>query len=379
MDTQRTAREHRTRLPHALAMFYGLAIVYASLQPFGDWVEPASGTPFFLFAGWPTRWPRYDFLLNVVAYAPFGFFVAWLPARASPTLRVALGTIAGALLSFSMESLQMFVPQRVASTVDFLSNTLGALIGATSGALLARSQGFRDTIRRRRSQLFLDGHLGDFGLALLALWTIAQINPGIPLFAVTFDPDPARLLSVPAAPVESAALVIEAAESAFQMLGVGLFLALLLRERRFIGSAVLVLIGAALLMKGLAAALVIKPEAWDTWQRPGVMMGIAAGALFILAAVNLARPVMVAVCGIALLSSVGVPLLAPDLMSARAPLTLFNWRYGQLLNYNGLTRTILLVWPLFAATWLFALAGRPAWGHPDTRLNSPAPLRSKLK
>jgi hypothetical protein len=29
------------------------------------------------------------------------------------------------------------------------------------------------------------------------------------------------------------------------------------------------------------------------------MMGIAAGALFILAAVNLARPVMVAVCGIA--------------------------------------------------------------------------------
>jgi len=379
MHTDSRASDHRTRLPHALAALYAIAIVYASLQPFGDWVEPPPGTPFFLFAGWTSRWLRYDFLLNIIAYSPFGFFVAWLPKRASAVSRVALGAAVGGVLSLSMESLQMFLPQRVASVTDFVSNTLGALTGAAIGAMLAESPRFRRTMHRRRAQLFLDGHLGDFGLALLALWTIAQINPGIPLFAVTFDPEPGRLLATPPAPVESAGLLIEAAESAFQMLGVGLFLALLWRERRFIGSAVLVLIGAALLMKGLAAALVIKPAAWETWQRPGVMMGIAAGALFILAAVNLARPVMVAVCGIALLSSAGVPLLAPDLMSARAPLTLFNWRYGQLLNYNGLTRTILLVWPLLAATWLFALAGRPAWGHPDTRLNSPAQPRSKQK
>jgi VanZ family protein len=375
----RDADAHRTLLPHALAALYGLAIVFASLQPFGDWVEPPSGTPFFLFAGWPTRWPRYDFLLNVIAYAPFGFFVAWLPARASPLARIALGAIAGAALSFALEWLQMFLPQRVASIADLASNSFGALIGAAIGTALAKSEDFRRAIRRKREQLFLGGHLGDFGLALLLLWVIAQINPGIPLFAVTFDPEPGRILAVPPVPLESAGLLIEAAESAFQILGVGLFLALLLRERRFIGSAVLILIGAALMLKGLAAALVIKPAAWDTWQRPGVMIGIAAGALFILAAVSLARPVMVAVCGIALLSSVGVPLLAPDLLSARAPLTLFSWRYGQLLNYNGLTRTILLIWPLLAATWLFALAGRPAWGHPDTLVNSPTSARSNKR
>src|SRR5438477_4132389 len=190
MDTQRTAREHRTLLPHALAALYGLAIVYASLQPFGDWVDPPPGTPFFLFAGWPTRWPRYDFLLNIIAYAPFGFFVAWLPARASPLARIALGAIVGAVLSFAMEWLQMFLPQRVASISDLASNTLGASLGAAIGAALAKSQKFRRTIRRRREQLFLGGHLGDFGLALLLLWVIAQINPGIPLFAVTSDPAP---------------------------------------------------------------------------------------------------------------------------------------------------------------------------------------------
>jgi hypothetical protein len=45
---------------------------------------------------------------------------------------------------------------------------------------------------------------------------------------------------------------------------------------------------------------------------------------------------------------------------------LFSWRYGQLRNYNGLTRTILLVWPLMVALWLFALAGRPEWGRPES-------------
>ena len=48
-----------------------------------------------------------------------------------------------------------------------------------------------------------------------------------------------------------------------------------------------------------------------------------------------------------------------------APLTLFNWRYGHLLNFNGLTHSVLLVWPIAAAAWLFALAGKPAWGRPD--------------
>jgi hypothetical protein len=32
------------------------------------------------------------------------------------------------------------------------------------------------------------------------------------------------------------------------------------------------------------------------------------------------------------------------------------------LHYNGLTRAILLAWPLAAAAWLFALAGLPRWG-----------------
>ena len=363
MSLEFSPRDRRTLLPHVLGALYALSLVYASLQPFGVWLEPLPGTPFFLFAGWPSRWFRYDVLLNIVAYVPLGLFAGLLPRRAVPVKRIALGMLTGFVLAFAMETLQMFLPRRDASTVDLITNTIGALAGGVLAGGLTRSDAVRHTLSNWRARLFLGGHLGDVGIALLVLWLTAQINPGIPLFAVTFDPE--RLLAAAVLPPEGAALVIEAAESAFQMVGVGLFLALLLRGHRYVGGAVLVLIGGALMLKGIAATLVIKPAIWDSWQRHGVLMGIAAGALLIPAAINLPRPVMVAACAVALLSSVGVPLFAPDLLAARAPLTLFNWRYGQLLNYNGLTRTILLVWPIVAALWLFALAGRPAWGKPD--------------
>jgi len=357
-------QRRRTLLPHALAALYALALIYASLQPFGAWLPPEPGTQFFLLAAWPARWFRYDILLNIIAYAPLGFFTALLPRRAPPLRRAALAMSCGFALSFAMETLQMFLPRRDASTIDLLSNTLGALIGGGMAAALTRAEGVKSALTGTRARLFLGGHLGDVGIALLVLWLTAQVNPGIPLFAVTFDPEPERMLAATSTP-EGAALVIEAAESAFQMIGVGLFVALLLRERRSVGGAVLLLIGGALMLKGIAATLVIKPALWEVWTRPGVTMGIAAGALAIPAVIQLPRPAMIALCGIALLSSIGVPVLAPDLLSARAPLTLFNWRYGQLLNYNGLTRTILLVWPVLAALWLLALAGRPGWGDPD--------------
>jgi len=358
-------RRRRTLLPHALAALYALALIYASLQPFGAWLPPEPGTPFFLLAAWPARWFRYDIVLNVVAYVPLGFFAGLLPRRSPPLRRAALAMSCGFALSFAMETLQMFLPRRDASTIDLLSNTLGALIGGGMAAALTRADGVKAALSGARAQLFLRGHLGDVGIALLVLWLAAEVNPGIPLFAVTFDPEPERLLVAATAPPEGAALVIEAAESAFQMIGVGLFVALLLRERRSVGGAVLLLIGGALMLKGIAATLVIKPAIWESWTRPGVTMGIAAGALAIPAVIQLPRPAMIALCGIALLSSISVPVLAPDLLAARAPLTLFNWRYGQLLNYNGLTRTVLLVWPILAALWLLALAGRPGWGDPD--------------
>jgi len=108
--------------------------------------------------------------------------------------------------------------------------------------------------------------------------------------------------------------------------------------------------------------LLLKSAAWETWLQPGVSLGVAAGAVALLAAVWLPRPVRTTLCAVALLSSLVAPLLAPDLWQVRAPLGLFDWRYGQLLNFNGLTHAVLIVWPLLGSVYLLWLAGKPGWG-----------------
>jgi VanZ family protein len=360
MPTFHFATAPQSRLPHTLAMVYLLAIAYASLQPFGPWIAPVPGTPFWPFAAWPPRWTRFDLIANIVAYVPLGTFVALIPRRAVPLARIGCAVAAGAAMSFAMETMQWFLPARDANLIDLAANTAGSLAGGLVAAAVARSERANRALTSVRRRFFLPGALGDTGIALLALWLIAQSNPGIALFAITYDPAATPLA---AAGHDLAATLIEAAESALQLLGVGLFVAVLVRERRHVGGAVLALIVAALALKGAAALAIAKPAVWEGWLRPGVSTGVAGGALLLLFAVALPRPAMIALCAVALLSSVGVPLFATDLVGAGAPLTLFTWRYGQLMNFNGLTHTVLLLWPIAASVWLFALAGRPAWGR----------------
>jgi VanZ family protein len=356
-----------TRLPHVLAMLYGFAIVYASLEPFAPWLPPPPGTPFFLFAP-PARWVRTDVMVNIVAYVPFGLFVALLHRGASPARRIGWGVVVGVAMSFAMESLQMYIPPRVASANDLVTNGIGALVGSVLATLIARNGYARRVIYRARGRLFLPGHLGDIGVGLLLLWLVAQMNPGIPLFAMAFDTDSitavgTAVVATPA-PHDSADSFVQGAASAFQVVGVGLFVALLLTRRRNAGVIVVAMIAGALALKAFAALLMLKPTVWQAWIKPAAVAGIAVGAVLLRIAIAMPRPVQVAVCAIALLSALGAPVLAPEALSGNVPAALFDWHYGQLLNYNGLTRTALLLWPVLTAIWLFVLAGRPAWGKP---------------
>jgi hypothetical protein len=311
-------------------------------------------TSFFLLESWPPRFTRFDVAINVAAYAPFGFLLALIGPR-RPIVRLATAAGVGALLSLAMESAQMFLPPRDASSIDLISNSVGATLGGCAALAFQRARRLSEGLARWRYRVFLDGQVGDFGLALLAIWLISQINPGIPLFAATFDPslELAR---------DMAGTLLQAAQSAFNVVGVGLFLALLLRQRRQLGGAVLGLIGSALALKVIAALLLLKSAAWESWLKPGVLAGVPTGALILILAIRLPRPVRTAMCAITLLSSLVAPLLAPDMWQARAPLALFDWPYGQLVNFNGLTHAVLVIWPVLASTYLLWLAGQPGWG-----------------
>jgi VanZ family protein len=345
-----SASQPPSRLPAYLAGLYALLIVYASLESLSGWMAPLPGTPFFLFAPWPPRFTRFDVAINVLAYAPFGFFVA-LAGRRTALAHLAAATGAGVLLSFTMETLQMFIPTRDASAMDLVCNTAGAGIGGLVAMAFERTPGLRASVFTWRGRVFVAGSSADFGLALLTIWLLAQLNPGIPLFAATFDPSLELTSDLPGT-------LLQAAESAFNVLGVGLFLALLLRQRRFVGGAVLMLIGIALMLKGVAASILIRQTVLETWIKLGVSLGVAAGALVLLLAVWLPRPVRTTICAVALLASLVPPLLAPDMWRARAPLALFDWPYGQLLNFNGLTHAVLIAWPILASLYVLSVAAR---------------------
>ena len=146
------SRTH-SRLPHFLATLYGLAIVYASLQPFAPWMSPPPGTLYFLFAPWPPKWVRYDVVTNFLAYVPFGFFVALVPSRMQLPARLAIAIGAAAFLSFTMEWLQMYLPTRDASVADVLSNSSGAALGAVVAVAFARSDRALQSLVRPSAQL----------------------------------------------------------------------------------------------------------------------------------------------------------------------------------------------------------------------------------
>jgi len=157
-----------------------LVLAYASLYPLIPLRPPASEAVALFFN------PRYllgfDLALNFLAYVPLGM-LAYLVLRASGHAHygIAKATGIGFAFSIAMEVLQLFVPYRVASIVDVASNTVGALAGAL---LFARPVYERVTgpLTAMRNRLVEPGPWGDAGLALLALWVIAQLNPALPFF-----------------------------------------------------------------------------------------------------------------------------------------------------------------------------------------------------
>jgi VanZ family protein len=342
-----TNRSSRSKFFHYIALFCALVIVYASLQPFAGWTFDNEKLFAFL-TEFSKRTTRSDLFFNAIVYVPLGFalFALW-PSGWTSKKRFAATVLATVALSITVEALQTWLPTRVSSIYDTLANAVGATIGALiASVVLARTWLVRVTTQARDA-LFIRGATGDLKILLLAVWLIAQINPGIPLFGATFHP------GMDAA-FEPVVIAVELAQVAAALVGIGLFTDLAMRRRWLGGIALVAMVASAVALKTLVAEWVLTPVAWESWLRPGHALGIAAGSVLLMLLFWLPRGLKSVLAGIALLASVSIPLLLPDLAMRAAPLSQFNWHYGQLLNLNGLTRTVVMIWP-FVATALLLL------------------------
>jgi VanZ family protein len=340
----------RNRLSLWAALFCLFVIVYASLQPFSGWATPTANlwkpTTVFSF-----RWSYADTLFNVLAYLPLGITLsACWPKRWRFWTRWVATVLAAASVSFALEVIQLWLPTRVTSVWDIAANVSGAGVGALIGTYLSLATRLASLMQRARDALFVDGATGDLKIVLLLVWLTAQTNPGIPLFGAMFHPGTA-------ASFEPAVLVVEIAQTSAALVGIGLFTDLTMRKRWLGGIALMVVIALAVLLKTTAAQWFLTPSAWEIWLRPGHTLGLALGAILLTALFWLPRAAKSVVAGVALLTSVLVSLLIPDLVNAKAPLALFSWHYGHLLNFNGLTRTIAWLWPFVATAVLLTRFG----------------------
>ena len=159
---------------------YVALILYGSLYPFSGWV---SGRDPLAFLAESTRLQISlgDMVTNVLAYIPLGFLLRRsLYARAIPVVSVTLATIVGFVLSGSVEAVQAYLPERVSSLVDLITNTVGTWIGASLAFSLRGDHALSRELRRIREQWIVRGGVADLGLFGVLAWAFAQLLPLVP-------------------------------------------------------------------------------------------------------------------------------------------------------------------------------------------------------
>jgi VanZ family protein len=344
------AAERASPLARYLFGAYALLVVYASLHPFSGWQVPGL-TPFaFLTASFPRSLTRFDVVTNVLGYLPLGFLAvlaAYPRVRAGRAL--ALGIGCSVLLSFVLESVQMYLPSRTSSNVDLLANALGGTLGALLALPAAPSLLAEGGLKALRYRVFLAGPKIDLGLVLVGLWLVSQLSPETLLFGAgdlreLFQPPPGKLY-----PAEMF-LRVEAAIAAANTVALAMFFSCLTagRAARLLFCALLAI---ALALRWIAFDLLLKDMLWIT---PGALTGLAAGFVVALACVSLPRTARLAVAGLALMGATALVNLSPGNPYMAASLAL--WQRGAYFNFNGLTHIVSAVWPFAALFYLVFLA-----------------------
>jgi len=337
--------ETRLRLRAWLAFGYTLFIVYGSLSPFSGWRGQGLDFIEVLRAPFLLTYTAFDTVINLLAYMPFGLLVGlMLRTRFSALVSVILGLCLGVLLSASMEYLQMYLPMRVSSNMDLLTNSVGTLIGALLAVSITSWTWFFSRLTRWRSGLFRHGKEMDFGLALLALWMFGQINPSLPMLGNVFISGVARqpfvtLRSAPFNGWETSAVTLN-------LLMLGTLILTLLRAPRNIVTALLVILSVVALAKFITAALLLKSWALLLWINSEALLGMLLGILLLFVAMRLPRSAAMGFGTATALCYFAIVNFVFDDNTPSAAMSIYHWHYGHLLNYNGLAQTITLVFPL---------------------------------
>ncbi|MGA7593848.1 MAG: VanZ family protein [Gallionella sp.] len=343
--TKSRISESRLKLRAWLTLGYTLFILYGSLSPFSGWHDQGLEFSEVLLTPFEETYTAFDAVINLMSYLPFGLLVG-LTARArfGSLASVAFGLFAGVLLSASMEYLQMYLPMRISSNMDILTNSCGALIGSILAVSITSWTWFFPRLTRWRNELFRHGKETEFGLALLALWMFGQANPSLPMLGNVFISGTASQPFVPPHPAPFNWL--ESSVVTLNLLMLGTLLLTLLRMPRHIVTSLLAVLSTVALVKFITAALLLKSWALLLWINSEAVFGMMLGVVLLFSALWLPRRAVISLGAAVALWDFAMVNFVFDDNSPSAAMSIYHWHYGHLLNYNGLAQTITLVYPL---------------------------------
>ncbi|MCA3018139.1 MAG: VanZ family protein [Rhodocyclaceae bacterium] len=335
---------------------YVLILVYASLAPFVGWQQPRGITLF----DWPRYITYFDVLINVAAYTPLGALVAaQLQHPLKPfvgeirrwLLIVGIAVAAGFVLSFSLEFLQAFLPGRVSSPLDFLANTAGAALGAV---FMLASFGRRviHLLLVVRRQHFSDAQLTDWGVLLLVLWLIAQLNPAIPFFEAGMLAEQTASVDLTTGgtvtPYDPLFLLPQVVGIALNVAAFAMFVSVLIHSNRSSLPRIVVILAIGFAAKLTMASLLLKTPQLVSSLSPATVIGVTSGLLMHLFFSTLRYRWRAFWAAMFVFAGGVMAKLASVYAALDQALRLFSWPYGQLANFASLTRWINEVWPLAA-------------------------------
>lgn len=362
------AGEHRT-IAWPLVPVYVALIVFASLFPFSGWrTQGISPAEFLLARIPPPYWTWFDVWINVAGYAPLGLLLSlgwWRHGWVRTGWFWAL--CVGSLLSLSMEFLQIFLPLRVSSNMDWLLNSIGTLLGALAVPLLAWL-GILRRWRDVRGRWFDADARG--AIVLLMLWPLALLFPAAQPFGLgqVFDRLEMWLVDM----LENSAFehwmpnFMQATEP---LSPIGQLMAVLLGllipcwlafsvmgsvTRRMAMVALVVLSGIA--VSALSSSLSYGPAyAWD-WLDQTTRLGIALAVSLALLQVGLPRRYCVLLLLMGLM--IDVNLLNQSPPSPYYADALQSWEQGRFIRFFGLGQWLSWLWPFAVIAYVLLRLGR---------------------
>src|SRR3989442_4784942 len=348
------ARWQPSTLARYLFVAYVLLVVYASLHPFSGWRD--RGLPPFAFLTAPFSRPIlvFDVVANIIGYMPLGFLAV---LAAYPWLRrsyaFGFGLACSVLLSFALESLQLYLPTRASSNLDLLANTVGGAVGALAALATTRRLMDAEGLQRLRNRLFLPGRRTDLGLVLLGLWLFAQLSPATLPFGTG---DLRDLFKTPSGKLYPAEvfLRVEAGVACANGTAAGLLALCLTARDQPTRGVVVIFLAAALAVHSFGFGMLVSSQDVLAWVTPGALYGVAAAILLLLLAAGMPRAAQLALMGLALMAATALVNLSPP--NPYMPPSLALWQQGHFLNFNGGTRVVSAVWPFAAMVYLVLLA-----------------------